>query len=747
MPITLNRVRSFDTHQIHQHSCHSAIPPFYLQHQNDSNSRLETQNPSMGLPEIVEVARNFSVIIRVQGPDPKGLKMRKHAFHHYISGKTTLSASGVLLPNSFVLTVASIIEPFLSSKYKDHMSQVKPELISGAHIDIMVEGNAKGTPHWLPAELITLVDIPESSIALESLVGSSSGSLDHGWEVGWSLASYKDGHQPYFDDTQKEAQRSSQSNNPTSMEDLGTRIAILKLSTTISKDFPNLKICQQIKRGDLLITIGAPFGVLSPAHFSNSVSVGYVSNCYPSSSSHVSLLMADIRCLPGMEGSPVFGEQLEIVGMLTRPLRQRGSGAEVQLVIPWEAIVTSCTGFLSPKTIITKNPLKTRPNPIESAMSSICLITIGDGVWASGVLLNHHGLILTNAHLLEPWRFKKTPANHHHNTVPNIFFTRSSKGSKKETRFLEKESRFHEKEPRFHEKEPRFLEKDEKEPRFHEKETRFHEKDEKETRFLEKEPRFHEKETKFHEKDEKETRFHERVNVRVDYNVENRVWCDADVVYVSKGPLDVALLKLEFVPEKLQPIVMDFTCPLQGSKVYVVGHGLFGPRCDFLPSTCVGVVAKVVKTPAAAGDIPAMIETTAAVHPGGSGGAILNSNGHMISLVTSNAKHGGGTVIPHLNFSIPCAALKPIFNFSKDMKDISILKDLDKPNEHLSSVWALMPPASPELPGLPEENNIKDTKGSKFAKFIAEQQELVKQTSPLDKKDGDSSKYNITSKL
>lgn len=59
---------------------------------------------------------------------------------------------------------------------------------------------------------------------------------------------------------------------------------------------------------------------------------------------------------------------------------------------------------------------------------------------------------------------------------------------------------------------------------------------------------------------------------------------------------------------------------------------------DLLPSACVGVVAKVVKAQKSVGetghDFPAMIETTAAVHPGGSGGAILNSDGHMISLVT-----------------------------------------------------------------------------------------------------------------
>lgn len=66
---------------------------------------------------------------------------------------------------------------------------------------------------------------------------------------------------------------------------------------------------------------------------------------------------------------------------------------------------------------------------------------------------------------------------------------------------------------------------------------------------------------------------------------------------------------------------------------------------DFFPSACLGVVAKVVKARRSLalqsgeqengpGQIPAMIETTAAVHPGGSGGAVVNSDGHMIGLVT-----------------------------------------------------------------------------------------------------------------
>ena len=40
------------------------------------------------------------------------------------------------------------------------------------------------------------------------------------------------------------------------------------------------------------------------------------------------------------------------------------------------------------------------PSHIEKAIGSVCLITMDDGVWASGVFLNRQGLILTNAHLL-----------------------------------------------------------------------------------------------------------------------------------------------------------------------------------------------------------------------------------------------------------------------------------------------------------------------------------------------------------
>ncbi|XP_076888393.1 glyoxysomal processing protease, glyoxysomal-like [Bidens hawaiensis] len=127
----------------------------------------------------------------------KGLSMEKFLFiarSWEFSVTTTLSSSGIILPNCFdvgslVITVASIIEPFFASKHRDiinissQIDLVKPELIPGAQIDIMTEGNVtksdSETHHWLPAELMALVDIRASSAALQSLMGASSGSLDH----------------------------------------------------------------------------------------------------------------------------------------------------------------------------------------------------------------------------------------------------------------------------------------------------------------------------------------------------------------------------------------------------------------------------------------------------------------------------------------------------------------------------------------------------------------------------------------
>ncbi|KAI6705173.1 hypothetical protein NL676_008135 [Syzygium grande] len=727
----------------------------------------------MGLPEIVQVAREISVMVRVQGPDPKGLKMRNHAFHQYQSGITTLSASGMLVPKvlygsglasrvlgndnwsgALVVTAASVVEPFLSLWHRENNSKGQPELISGAQIDILVENTMRAedtegldreVPSWRSAQLLMLVDVPGSSLALQSLVEASSGLVGHGWEIGWSLASINSSAQNFTGIQSQRPMALEESANPSLMGKSLTKFAVLGVPL-FPENLPNIAVSPSIKRGEFLLAAGSPFGILSPVHFINSISVGTIANIYPPGSPNRSLLMADIRCLPGMEGGPVLDKNADLIGILIRPLRQKASGAEVQLLVPWEAIATACADVLpeepkkaglgnhhnlgnpnnqgkafiynsdlnGPVNSIVEDPSCHSSATLEKAMASVCLVTVNDAAWASGVLLNSEGLIMTNAHLLEPWRFGKATVSSKENRIKS--------GRPRPSGGIEMQESEH-MGPSISGFGECFTE-------------------DKFAKYSSSSP----------------YSGHKNIRVRLDHT-RPWIWCDAKVVYISKGPLDVALLQLVHAPDQLSPVIMDSASPPLGSKAYVIGHGLFGPRCGLSPSVSVGVVAKVVKAKRScsslsviredAGDIPAMLETTAAVHPGASGGLVVNFDGCMIGLITSNARHGGGTVIPHLNFSIPCAALAPIFKFSQDMRDPMVLQDLDRPNAEISSIWALMPSLAPKphprLPHSVPQENMKEGKGSRFAKFISDTD--IFKSSTGDSKPGKLPLQNMRSKL
>lgn len=157
-------------------------------------------------------------------------------------------------------------------------------------------------------------------------------------------------------------------------------------------------------------------------------------------------------------------------------------------------------------------------------MASICLITTDDGSWASGILLNKKGLVLTNAHLLEPWRFGKTSVNSERNVTKSRTLETFYKSNQNllPTNYLTNENAI----------------------------------------------------------SRHSSTGINRMGIRVRLDFMNPwLWTDASIVYISKGPLDIALLQIEFASDQLCPIMMDFTCPSPGSKAYVIGHGLFGPRC------------------------------------------------------------------------------------------------------------------------------------------------------------------------
>jgi hypothetical protein len=174
------------------------------------------------------------------------------------------------------------------------------------------------------------------------------------------------------------------------------------------------------------------------------------------------------------------------------------------------------------------------PPSVKNAISSVVLVTVGDTSWASGILLNKNGLVLTNAHLLEPWRFGRTSPLGLENKITSLV---GEYLPEEESKLLQSQQCT-----------------------------------------LSNEDAIKHEVSLFSLGFKRE----KRISVRLDHG-EKQTWYSASVVFVSKGPHDVALLQMEKVAIELCAIRPEFVCPAAGSSVYVIGHGLLGPRSGNKP--------------------------------------------------------------------------------------------------------------------------------------------------------------------
>jgi hypothetical protein len=105
-----------------------------------------------------------------------------------------------------------------------------------------------------------------------------------------------------------------------------------------------------------------------------------------------------------------------------------------------------------------------------------------------------------------------------------------------------------------------------------------------------------------------------------------------------------------------------------------------------------------------------MIQTTVPVHPGNSGGPLMNTRGECVGLVTSNAMSKDG-ILSRLNFAIPSTLLIELRDLLlRDEK--RCFAELEKDhNMELSDMWNL---TSSRFEGL------KSPKAEQFWKFYSE---------------------------
>jgi S1-C subfamily serine protease len=131
---------------------------------------------------------------------------------------------------------------------------------------------------------------------------------------------------------------------------------------------------------------------------------------------------------------------------------------------------------------------------------------------------------------------------------------------------------------------------------------------------------------------------------------------DAKLVGQDWPFTDVAVLKID--SEELAPIALgDSDSLVPGQRVIAVGNSLE----DFRSSVTVGVVSGVGRRWQRDGIfMEGLIQTDAAVNPGNSGGALIDSLGRLVGMPTSVVRSDNGRTVEGVAFAIPSKAIQDV---------------------------------------------------------------------------------------
>ena len=547
-------------------------------------------------------------LVHVEGPaDESRTEGRKIVLVD--EGITTLAASGVLLGNGMVLIPGNTVTPFLECETEKEAQGsnsivagtnlvISTELYSNEHEEARKRRKIEGgrfdptTPAWYQADFLGIFELSSATrVASQMLLERDTYRLS----------------------------------------DLGfASIAVLKIRNPMSLVWPahrQVNVVEQgLRRGDPLVVVSSPFGLVSSKVFRNSLSSGIVSNVfYEDNNDDPSLVLTDSVLHPGSEGGGVSDVHGRLVGLVAPSLVRKGAGKEsfeLTVVLPIEKcwkkkrqrgfVGTSrpqmyrqfLTGVSRNTTVgtfprasthsVSSIPrdhnsfeiVKSSRRALEHANRSLSCIKVGRS-WASGIVLNKSGYILTCAHLFVPFLTKSLKLKREYSII-----VKSGGGTR-------------------------------------------------------------------------------------------GGWERAKLVYVCTHTIDLALVKIAAPnPEMLHPVTFSPGPTLPGQAAIVLGHAIFDPSFGFLPSVSKGVVSKVTYFDGE----PAIVQSTARVYRGDSGGMLLDDEGKLIGVVTSNARSFDGSIIPSINFSVPKNLFAPLV---EPKNAIEHMERLDRADQNLDALWNL----------------------------------------------------------
>jgi S1-C subfamily serine protease len=497
----------------------------------------------------------------------------------------------------------------------------------GARIEVLLATSSPAD--WRTARVVSVVDLLATSAAVEAALRPL---LMHGaWALGWPPAS-PSALPLHADEPQLTAA-------PAAARSAGASLCVAVLEVdgrALDALTPLWASAAHLSRGAPVALAGAPFGALAPAHFAACVAAGCVANALPHGTSPAAFLL-DARTLPGAEGGPVACAATgALVGVLLPPLRPRAHGApevsnqsfcpcmiqrltttlcahpQVPLMVAWDALAAALgeplprPAFASISQGVTSvsSADAVSPAAVAAACRGVALVSVRDGgAWGSAVCVGGASGLYLTAAHL------LHPAAASSGAAATSHRHIGGNDAAADVALSDA---------------------------------------------LPALPG--------------------GAVAHAALRGADGVWRRATSAWVCRGALDLALLALDApLPREgltqLEPS-SDFDYGLddvaQGAPCAVIGHAQFAPAAALPPAAALGVVSRCVGAADSAAS-PSMLLTSAAVHAGASGGAVIGRRGQLLGLVTSNARAAGSAhPLPQLNFSVAAPALRRLCAAARD---------------------------------------------------------------------------------
>ena len=235
-------------------------------------------------PSLVAQCSEHAILVRVRGLDSLGVKTLGRPFHEMNGGFTTLSASGLLLDrkHGYALTSATLLAPYMQG---DSLRKgVIVEMLNGGLNSVGEDGAP--TVKWIPMRLVRIL----KDESIHALLKRFRGDAD--WTAGWPRGS--DSSSGHLGDMDMAKRESMSQAFWAGFEDVallqieaegnstGVRAKLSALRRDLQMHHPQLEFNvidpSTVKKGNHLLLIASPYGILSPSVFHNCVYTSMVSN-------------------------------------------------------------------------------------------------------------------------------------------------------------------------------------------------------------------------------------------------------------------------------------------------------------------------------------------------------------------------------------------------------------------------------------------------------------------------------------